>query len=254
MRLMACSAFVAGIVTAASATAAPVVWEFQGVVTEVVFPVNLDGSVTVGTPLSGSVSYDPLAPNVSPDPENIAIYEGISFRVLVGNYEFRSLASMPDVDVFLIDGAATDVFGINSLENEAIGFFPLFPGQSIDSLIAMQWRLSGGNSLPGMALPLQPPDLSQWRGRVLQIAADKNIVGDGLFTIWGEVTSVVPEPSAAKLLSPALFILFVSAVRMRRRRFDAKGGAWRALLGVVASGGAVGVIPGLAIAQSRGGG
>ncbi len=248
MRVLGALAVVGALAGAGPVLAAPVTFEFQGVVTQVVFPFELDGSVSVGTPFTGSYTYDPLAPNTSSDPA-IAIYPASGFRVTVGNYEFRSFASNPDVIIFLTNDP--DVFGINSYENEAMGFFPLVSPALVSELLLMQWMLTGGDSLSSMALPGSPPYLHTWLGNSLTISASKGLVGDGLFDIYGRVTSVVPEPDPGMLLFCGLLPLTVAAALAGRR---ARGASNSSSIWVLGACGALAGVPSLALAQTGGGG
>lgn len=78
--------------TATGARAEPKTFFFDGHIDTLV-DIGLDGSVAVGTPFSGSYTFDPGATDSSPDNPRLGFYGSLSpahLFVTIGNYEFTT--------------------------------------------------------------------------------------------------------------------------------------------------------------------
>ncbi len=200
----------------AEASAASVTFELAGVVTQVfdseVLPGDdgwIDSSIGIGTPFTGTYTFDPAAPDLDADP-GVGRFQfptpaGIEIRV--GNYVFRSGGGTSDRLVIVVqDGALSDAYVVGTPSMEATGPFPggatlLGPGSNLTGV----WSLRGSPSqLTSSALPTAPPPLSGWTGNQLRVAYE---VQETIFGFEGTVTTIVPEPGSGALTGVACALL-----------------------------------------------
>jgi hypothetical protein len=219
--LVAGAAFAA--LPASSSAGAPVTVEFSGNVTLVQdeTPI-LDGSVQVGTPFSGSFTYDSQAVDQNPDP-TLGLYLFTSppaaFRIAVGNYVFEAPSSAPDLAMFIENSGARDGFAIGGGTPISISG-PLDP--VFEAFLEQETTVGFGLSAPppgpltGDGLPTSAPAVSDWTTRLIRIEASPG--PSPIFSIQGTVTTIVPEPSTACLLLVALSGM-AGLARLRARRF-----------------------------------
>ncbi len=201
-----------------SAASASVTFQLQGTVTEVYDEGYLDGSISIGSPISGFYTFDPNVPDIAPE-AGIGRYvtDGppAHFEMTVGNYRFFSIASMPRLGIGIENDNPSDRYAIGSSDNDAEGSFAL--GLDLGDFVLMIWELrsTAPGPLSSTALLTTPPNPEDWGFNRLSIEASKNLSSDTpLFRVVGTVTTVVPEPSSALLLSAAV----ASLVLARRRR------------------------------------
>ena len=214
----------------APARSAPILIGFDGVIgVSVGDPPG--GSVSDGTPFTGTLAYDPSAPNSEPDfPLFLGLYlfdlPPSGLRVFVGGSSYRTDPSDVDFRIAIGPLRCIDVLGgfevpCNSFDPNQV-FREDFDAVSesngaidgVDYSISLFQRLDIGDppfdlgdfgQLPQSAKMLA----SQLSGATLTIEGPA-------FTISGTVTSAVavPEPSTALLLASGLVALAVG----RRRR------------------------------------
>jgi hypothetical protein len=207
---------------ASSSAGAPVTVEFSGTITLVQdeTPI-LDGSVQIGTPFSGSFSYDSGAVDQNPDP-TLGTYlfttAPAAFRIEVGNYVFEAPSSAPDLAIFIENSGARDGFAIGGGTPITISG-PLDP--AFEGFLEQETTVGFGLSAPppgplgSDALPTSAPAVFDWTTRTILIEASPG--PSPIFSIQGSVTTIVPEPSTAYLLFVALSGMAALA-RLRARR------------------------------------
>ena len=205
-------AVVVSLVIVAPALAEVVTVEVEGVVDSIGTDGGfaLDGSVSVGSTMSGYCTYETDAPDENPS-EGVGYYPLISISMNIGNYTFTHNPTSPNPALF-------EVYIGNpcySADSES----PRFDGTVIvdglpltyDDIIWGDWALlelmdlgtSSHEYIPNDALPDLDsfPDLSvfdRWR----TFGTSFYDQGDGYFGIYGEVTAltVTPEPATVLLL------------------------------------------------------
>jgi hypothetical protein len=211
----------------AEASAASVTFEFSGVVTEVFdpeyFPGDagwIDASVGVGTPLTGSYTFDSAATDLDPNASigRFHFPAPATMEIRVGNYTFRSGGVSSDrLAIIVEDGAAFDGYTAGAIEMEGFGPFP-GGATSVGPFLVGRWLLRGPTTqLSSAELPLAPPPLSGWTGNRVEVFLEGQ---DRIFTIAGAVTSIVPEPGTGGLTGAALALLAVlkrASDRSRKR-------------------------------------
>jgi hypothetical protein len=221
-----------GMTTFATASAAAsVTWEFEGVVTFVDRGI-LDESVTVGTPFTGVLTFDPTVPDTFAE-SYIAGYDqgslAAEFSVNVGAYSFRSYSTLTSAPLFgfliVNDRAGSDIttprpghdeFSVQSKDNEASGSFCC--GLDGSALTTFSWAAtSGSDPLLNADLPTAPLALEQWGVNVFRISGDKGVFGPPYFTINGTVTRVVPEAGSGGLFAIGAASTLLLALIARRR-------------------------------------
>jgi hypothetical protein len=178
--------------------------EFSGTVTLVQdqTPPILDGSVQVGTPFSGSFTYDTVGTDLTADPA-IGTYvfaaPPAAFRIAVGNYVFEMPTDQPDLGVG-VHNDAPDRFFVTAGPRITISG-PVDPILQGFTSLGFGLAAPAPGPLNSDGLPASLPLVSDWPTRGIRIQAG----GEELaFVIEGAVTAIVPEPSTASLLLTSL--------------------------------------------------
>jgi len=165
----------------------------------------LDGSVIVGSAMTGYCTYDPDTPDANPS-ENNGHYPVISISMTVGNYTFThdpTSSEYPFFNVYTVDpgyslSTASRFDGTVYLDGT-----PQDIDWSIRSLELMELGTDSGEYIPTDALPDLDswPDLSVFGWRRFEVAFHKSYsYGYGDFVISGEITSLTPTPEPATVL------------------------------------------------------
>lgn len=204
-----------------TAAAASVTFQFQGTVMGVQdYAGELDGSVTVGTPFSGFYTFESTTADHNSEP-NLGGYDipappGM-FRLVVGNYAFETLPgqsyTITVANSHPLDGR--DRYGVIAGGPIGVtGFDPLFaPVIGYYTAVLLGMSAPPPGPLTSDQLLLTPPILSEWAVKGLRIEFAPQ--ADVAFAIDGQLLTIVPEPSSALLLAPALLL---AAMRVRGRR------------------------------------
>jgi len=201
----------------ASARAGFVTWEFAGEATSVQDDTNLlGGAVTVGSPFSGTFTFDPDATDSDPHPrrgfyeESIIDFSGaiatVPFWGPVGNrnsIEVKNGFGSPTLDSFSV---RPDVRIVGVDLDVTIGLFD-----------------SSGIVFGSDALPVLPPDLDFFSTRRFILFDQSETLS---FRVAGDVSSlaVIPEPSTFALLGLGS-VLVARRFRSSRRRMRHSAGS-----------------------------
>ncbi len=190
-------------VLAPLARAGPVTFEFAGEVTRVVDSDDLlQGVVTVGSPFSGSYTFESKTPDSDPNPRR-GIYDdsilGLSGHVARLPFDLRP-------------GAATrielrDEYSGPNLDSYRVLADVEFAGRPLDFFIRL--GDTTGMALSTDLLLVAPPDLGLFSSREFHIfdgSEQLHIVVDGM------VQSLVPEPTTAVVLLAGLLLLRPSVI------------------------------------------
>jgi hypothetical protein len=177
-------------------------------------PYNLlENGVHQNDLITGFYLYDSATPNSEPSVE-FGIYKHTStpygMSLTIRSLIFQTNPTNVDFVISLTNnysGGSWDSYGVTSYNN-----LTLDNGVSIDRL---HWQLDdySGTALSSDALPITPPDLSQWQSNLLSVRGGMYpFPPDGtktLFGINGHVTSVylVPEPTSFILLATGALLL-----------------------------------------------
>ncbi len=184
--------------------------------------LQLDGSVGIGTTMTGYCSYDSETPDLSPASPGVGRYSMISISMTVGNYTFTHDPMSPDPPLFMV-GIVDPGYGAISEDLRFDGTVYIDGSPKTYDDITWGWTYmqlfilgtSHGEYIPTDELP----DLDTWpelsvfdRRREFQTRFYGE--GDNDFGIYGEVTSltVIPEPATIFLLA------FGSLVLLRKRK------------------------------------
>lgn len=188
-----------GGAVAAPARAGIVTWEFGGEIDQVRDTSGIfGGALTVGSPFSGSFTFDTSTPDTNPD-SGVSSFENPlqDLSGQIGGFGFSG--PIFGVSSFEItDGAAgsDDIFSLSSsvfLNGEGLNFLLTL----IDST---------GTAFSDDTLPTVPPDLSLFDSATIHLLRQ---TGD--LAIDGTISFLVPEPGT-------LCLLAVGAVAILRRR------------------------------------
>jgi hypothetical protein len=192
----------------------PIKIGFAGLVDSVGDDYNLlQGAVHSGDSISGFYIYDSSTSDSEPTNINLGFYQHSTspygMTITIAGLTFQTDPANVDFAIAIRDNynEPWDYYTVTSNSN-----LPLDNGLSID---ALWWQLDdhSGTVFSSDALPLTPPDLSQWQGNALQVnGGSYPFPSPGektLFGITGHVTDVwlVPEPATLLLFSlSALFL------------------------------------------------
>ena len=202
------------------ASATIITVEVEGVVDSIgtYFGFDLDGSVSIGTPMSGFCTYDTDTPDYLDSDDSRGAYPLISISMTIGNYTFTHNPMSSKWSSFYvrtysaISGSA--VYSAGSPESRFEGTITVngIP-KSYDDLswyisqfVIMELSTSSSEQIPTDALP----DLDSWpdisvfdlERKFLAVFGKEPGDNTGSFEIGGEVTSatVIPEPATLLLL------------------------------------------------------
>lgn len=187
---------------APKAPAGLVTWEFGGDITSV-YDENdlLGGQVGVGTPFSGSFTFESTAADLASGPYTGDYPALTDFVCHVGEFTLLD-AFGPGDGIIVGNGSPTMPWDAYILHLEA-----QFIEQRV--FIELGLRDSTGAALSSDALPLHPLDLGAFDRTVFLVRSDEEIP---LFILEGNVTSLIPEPATLLLLGAG------AAVALARRR------------------------------------
>ncbi len=195
----------------AAARGGPVTWEFAGVVTNVRDPGNLlGGAVTIGSPFSGSYTFESTTPDAYPQLPDDGAYSGAvsDLHGSVGALGFTLWTnSRADIGVYNNFPPGFDDYAV-------LGYV-IFIGQFTQFGLGM--RDSSGNAFQSDALPLDPPPLTLFDST--GFGSPGFSFGDPLerFHVGGVLTQLVPEPGTVTLLLGSLLLVSRRWHRWARR-------------------------------------
>jgi len=209
--LRALSVLWAFALTAAPAAATPVMVQMSGTLTQVSGHTEvLDGSVSVGSSFSLTLTYDDELPDQdSNDCCFMHISPGVSLTGITGNYSFSSVG---DVILFLInDVGGEDRIVADALQGAtASGPFP--PGVYADEtgLLTVSLGDSSQSALDSDALVDANWNLADYDSARFSTQWVIQPVFQPL-DLFGQITSiqVIPEPSTALLIGLGLVVLAI---------------------------------------------
>lgn len=188
--------------TAAPARGTPVTWSFKGEITSVTDFANvLGGAVSVGTTFFGSLTFESSTPDSNPDPSFSSFQSAlIDFSGSVGGIPFGG----PILGVDSINIAN----GLPTVSSDTFNLFSSvdIAGQTLNVILNL--TDSNGLAISTDALPVDPPDLSQFDSvtlRFMQQLLDLDLKGD--------ITLLTPDPGTLCLLG----IGAAAFLRKRRR-------------------------------------
>lgn len=209
MRELATALALATSIACGWAHAATVTWYFGGTLTSV--SSDLSGSFAVGDAVSGSVAFDPAAPNTSPSPL-YGTYPAISgFTVTVGGLTYDLPAAEMPGEVYVLDEAGGDVLQFQaSLAGPAVA--GLAPRTAFLVLAD-----STGAALSGVSLPAVPPALAAFDTRYVSIAFETQPKRTPTIEARLSALSLTPVPEPASALAVLFGLAALLAVAARRR-------------------------------------
>jgi hypothetical protein len=167
----------------------------------------LDGSVDIGSAMTGFTTYDTDTPDLS-DGSN-GRYALISILMTVGNYIFtHDPMSSTSPFLYVSTGDLGYSYTVRSLDPRFDGTIYIdgspktFDEVNFDPFGLTLMYLVDPDSITTDELPSSFPDISTFTTRNFSVGVDSPPEEPG-FAIWGEVTSltVVPEPATLLLLS-----------------------------------------------------
>lgn len=194
-----------GLVTV-SAQAAPITVAFSGIVN--IAGTALSPSIVVGSPITGSYTFDSNATNTSATPANTGDYAVTSFTATVGGFTFSTVS--PTLDLFVEVNT-----GEYSVSGSGIG--GTVNGHSLD---VFGLSTNNGQVITTTALPLTPPPALPPATYVLELSfglPPAQGVVDGIISSIAVVSNTaIPEPGSLILLGTA--IAGLAGRRSTRRR------------------------------------
>lgn len=183
-----------------AAWATPITWYFSGELTYVADFGTLPNDVIVGTPFSGSFSYEPPIPDSLPAVATQSIYgaEAGALLLSVGSYDIVS----GDTNRISVTSNGT----LSAIDLYALDFQTPFG-------FAFDWSVGfahiGEPLWPDTSLPLAVPSLDDFESRTM--------FADGQsFSISGVINTLTPEPMPLTLMLAVL-----SGLTLRRSRTEA---------------------------------
>ena len=191
---------VAAAVTPARGT--PVTWSFKGEITSVTdFDNVLGGAVSIGTSFFGSLTFESNTPDSNPDPAFSSFENAlIDFSGMIGAISFGG--PIIGVDSIYIAN------GVPSVSADTLSVFSTadLAGQTLSAILNLTDL--DGTALSSDALPVVPPDLSQFDSVTLRFMRQLQDLD-----LKGDITLLTPDPGTLCLLG----IGAASLLRRRRR-------------------------------------
>jgi hypothetical protein len=188
-----------------AAKAGPITWEFSGQIGDVFDPDNdLGAAITVGTPFSGSFTFESTTADSNPASAGFGTYVDAITAIsgYVGTRPFFASDSLSSQINITDSGGDNDVFSFGA---EGI-IFSDFAGEFDMSFVYSDPDASAFSS---DALPLFPPELTSSAGAAVSFSA---VSGRAAFD--GNVVVLVPEPGTLALL------VFGTLAIIKRRRYS----------------------------------
>lgn len=202
-QLIAASLIVGWVITTSAepARGEVVTWDFAGNITSVLDSSGLlGGAVSVGTPFSGSLTFDSSTPDSDPDPD-LATYQGtlVQLSGLIGSVPFGGPIIGQD--------RITIANGLPSVGSDAFNVFSGtdLGGQPMSFILNMNDPT--GNAFSSTDLPVGPPDLALFDSVTIRFFTQQQGID-----VKGEITVLTPDPGTLWLLGAG------AAVAFRRRR------------------------------------
>lgn len=205
-----------------TAPAAPVSWRFSGVITQ----SEDQGTVPLGTPFSGTFSYEST---LSPDfttPEEAgysfgSISEG-SLTIDIGGFlGFESDASDLRLALSVLNdfqqcesftGPSVDCDGYDVFDENSVILDQGEPTAG-RTMVALKLFDTSQTAVTSFALPAAAPDLALFDDPHVAMFLFSSGTDPG---IVGEITTLVPEPSTGMLVAFGMGLLGVARTRRRR--------------------------------------
>ncbi len=188
------------------ATGYPVTWDFAGEVTNV-FDENdlLGGAVTVGTPFSGSFTFESTTPDADPRDPTFGSYPDAVVSALgqVGGFEFSGPIEGENFISVLEDLLGADSYG-TMVGVELLGH------PSVLRLILVD---SSATMFSSDSLPPFPPDLGTLGTARYSVFSESDPFP---FSVGGDIMFLVPDPGTFSLI--AIGMLGIGRRRSARRR------------------------------------
>ncbi len=220
-----------GVCLALPAAAAPLTFEFEGIVTyfqdnDYLGPLVLDGSVAVGTPFRGAYDFDPEIEGTKEGDQG-TLYRFPSppskLYVRIGNYLFQTTDDALDLVIRVTDNTwalpyypPSDLYLVEARGVEVAGL-PL-PGS--ETIVAFYLTDPIPGALGSEQLPSAPPTLAEWSEHRLRVVSNLGFQWRH-FDIEGVVTRIVPEPGTRGLLGLSLVLLVCARGLRSPRRGEA---------------------------------
>ena len=181
-----------------------VTWEFGGVITSVDDPLDiLGGSIMLGTPFSGSFTFESTTPDSEPNNPSVGSYDDaiVALSGHIGALEFFGAGLFNTIRVF----DEPSGFGSDSYSVSVTDLGTPFFGETSDFFLGFED--STRSAFASDSLPIAPFDLNAFDNSFFSLQTASEQV-----RLEGTVTSLVPEPATLGLLGMGTVVLL-------RRRF-----------------------------------
>ncbi|MCH7871206.1 MAG: PEP-CTERM sorting domain-containing protein [Planctomycetes bacterium] len=187
------------------ASAGLVTWEFEGVVTSFLDGNNLlGGSVSVGTPFSGSFTFDTTTPDSQPSNAVLGVYENavVSLDGILAGNVFSSLDSL---NMVIRNDSPLTVGVLDSLR---LSGQAALAGEAL--YVTLEISDADGAIFSSDSMPLVPPSLEALERADFMLSAQDLFIG-----VRGDLTALVPEPGTLGMLVFGAIMIF----KRRTRRY-----------------------------------
>ena len=182
-----------------AAHAGLVTWDFGGEITFVLDPDNdLGGAITMGTPFSGSFTFELDTPDSTPESVELGTYIDAITEVSgkIGVIAFAGPKNL-ESRIRITDSAGdNDIFGLGVQDI-------LFPTLGISSSLGLSLSESTGLALLSNELSENPPELGLFPGSTVSF----NFNQSNAF-VSGELSILVPEPTSLGLIAFGAIAVF----------------------------------------------
>ncbi len=168
----------------------------------------LEGKVNVGDPITGYYTYDTATPDTNPS-EWIGDYWHYSppagILLTTGGFEFET--DPGHVQFLLSVGNAGGPYSMDNYLVRSYGNLPLSNGVALSTI---SWQLddSTGTALDSDAIPMGPPDLTEW-----EVYPSLCLEADRMYVVRGHITQAIPEPATLSLIALGAFGLAARKTR-----------------------------------------